>query len=188
MANIYIAKYTIEGNNNDINNLYSILKEIENENKYPKCRWGFYYGEILEKLGYNEEYCNCRGGFENLRKKGNVIKFDSYSAYSLCYGLFETLKNKFPSINYYYKGIDEFGQFPFTNDVDKKHYKYGKKYEVQDDKEIATYIYHEIIHANIELVMTDDEDKKSKLYKIIREELPTRYPQLPFDEILKKKK
>lgn len=124
MPNWCYTSYVLEGNKEDINKVSNTLTELENRDK-PAVENGFgttWLGCLVHELGgdYNKIY--CRGQWGSLQNNGDTLTLDTETAWGPMNEVFDFIKEKFPSIKYYFSSEEDGMCEYFTNDKEGKYF------------------------------------------------------------------
>ncbi len=108
MPNWCSTAYAIEGDAKEVNELYELMKGLQ-ERKEPSVENGFgtsWLGCLVDALGkdWNEVY--CRGDWKGLDMKDGVLHFTTETAWSPCNEIFNFVREKFPSLRYYFQAVE----------------------------------------------------------------------------------
>jgi hypothetical protein len=139
MPNWCSTEVRISGDTKEVNELYKIMNELQNAAK-PTVQNGFgttWLGCLVEALGESWENVPCRGSWEGLNLNDNEIGFYTETAWSPTTGVFDLIRQKFPSLDvYYYAEESGCGIFE-TNDASGIYFsdRYILQYNVADDYE-----------------------------------------------------
>lgn len=124
MPNWCDTSYTIVGEEKEINTLYGIMKKLQ-DMKEPSVNNGFgtsWLGCLVDALGEDWRKVYCRGEWTELDHSGCAVYFTTMTAWAPCNEVWELVKRKFPSIDYYYLA-EEGGCGLFqTNDAEGEYY------------------------------------------------------------------
>lgn len=124
MANWCITNYVIEGEKKELDSLYGMMKRLQ-EMEPPLVEKGFgpsWLGCLVKELGEDSEIVNCRGAWYDLERAVDTIRVVFETAWSPCYDVIELLKEKFPSLRFYYRAIEPGNQVFNKNDVEGKYF------------------------------------------------------------------
>lgn len=118
MPNWAFVDYQVVGDNEQLDSLYHIMKELEDrevslvENGFGKT----WLGNVVAKLGGDPKKVYCRGSWSSLYRNPNGIAFYMETAWSEPYEFREFLESKFPGLKIYFLSVtDDSWQ---TNDRD----------------------------------------------------------------------
>lgn len=124
MPNWCSTAYAIEGDPKEVKSLYETMKELQ-ERKEPSVENGFgttWLGCLVNALGGDWNEVWCRGDWSNLQFDGEILEFDTMTAWAPCNETFDFVSKKFPILRYYYQaeesGIAEY----WTNDREGKYF------------------------------------------------------------------
>ena len=105
MPNWCSTAYVVEGDAKEIKSLYDLMQNLQNMEKPSKPN-GFgtsWLGCLVDALGEDWENVSCRGSWNGLELVGDVLKFNTETAWAPCDGTLELVLKKFPSLRYYYR-------------------------------------------------------------------------------------
>lgn len=124
MPNWCSTAYAIEGNATELKKLYELMKDLEKRQK-PSVQNGFgttWLGCLVEALGESWEKIYCRGTWDNLKFNGEVLTFNTETAWSPCNEMFDMVCEKYPTLRYFYQS-EEPGMCEYwTNDDEGKYF------------------------------------------------------------------
>lgn len=119
MPNWCDTHYIVKGSKEEIEQLNSIMKKVsEMEKPSVENRFGTrFLGCLLNELGFDYKKVDCRGEFYDniITSKGN-LDFYTYTAWSPCNETIDCIKNKFPSLVFYYYSSEPGCRYYVTND------------------------------------------------------------------------
>lgn len=98
MPNWCSTAYAIEGNATELKNLYELMTELQERQK-PSVQNGFgttWLGCLVEALGESWEKIYCRGTWDNLNFNGEVLTFNTETAWSPCNEMFDMVCENIP--------------------------------------------------------------------------------------------
>lgn len=124
MPNWCSTAYAIEGNAKELNNLYELMKKLQ-EQKEPSVSNGFgtaWLGCLVNALGENWEKVFCRGTWDNLQFDGKVLKFNTETAWAPCNEMFDMVCGKYPTLRYFYQSEEPGMAMYWTNDREGKYF------------------------------------------------------------------
>ena len=131
MANWCYTAYVVEGDAEEVKNLYELMKGLQ-ERKEPSIKNGFgttWLGCLVDALGGDWNEVSCRGYWNDLEMTDNILRFMTETAWKPCYGTFDLVREKFPSLCCYYR-TEEPGMVIYeTNDSEGKYFP--EKYRVE---------------------------------------------------------
>lgn len=144
MPNWAFSNYVIEGDTNQLQSLYERMKVLE-EMKEPLAANGFgsnWLGCLVEDFGENYQHYSCRGSWSDLSFDGNLLRFNTETAWYRCTEVEDLIREKYPDIviNFYCEeggmGIYETNNRSFFPDevilyIDDE-YKYGTQEDIID--------------------------------------------------------
>lgn len=124
MPNWCSTAYAIEGNAKELKKLYDLMNGLQ-ERKEPSIPNGFgtaWLGCLVDALGENWEKVHCRGDWNNLQFDGNVLTFNTETAWSPCNEVFDMVCEKYPTLHYFYQSEEPGMGLYCTNDEEGKHF------------------------------------------------------------------
>ena len=124
MANWCRTDYVIEGEKRELDVLHQTMKRLQ-EMEPPLVENGFgpsWLGCLVKELGEDPEAIGCRGCWYDLQRADDTIRVVFETAWSPCYDVIELLKEKFPSLRFYYRAIEPGNQVFNKNDVEGKYF------------------------------------------------------------------
>ena len=119
MPNWNFSSYVIEGKRKEVQSLYSKMNRLEKrkkslvENGFGKT-WLGNLVTILE-ADWNEVY--CRGSWSDLQFDGEILRFNTETAWGPMDEVFKLVKKKYPSLHIYYSSEEDGNCIYITNDV-----------------------------------------------------------------------
>lgn len=124
MPNWSNTAYVVEGDAKEVQSLYDLMQELQDMEK-PTIENGFgttWLGCLVDALGEDWENVDCRGSWNGLELVGDILKFNTETAWSPCDETLELILKKFPSLRYYYR-TEEPGMVIYeTNDSEGKYF------------------------------------------------------------------
>ena len=124
MPNWCSSSYVIEGDEKEVKELYRIMDGLE-KRKTPSVENGFgttWLGSLVDALGADRNKVYCRGDWNSLEMGQDTLRFSTETAWGPCNEVFDLVRQKFPSLSYYYLS-EEPGMGVFqTNDADGRHF------------------------------------------------------------------
>lgn len=120
MPNWCSTAYAIEGDAKEIKSLYKLMKGLQ-ERKEPSVENGFgttWLGCLVDALGKNWHTVHCRGSWSCLELEDDVLKFFTETAWSPCNETFDLVREKYPSLRYYFQTEEPGMEIYETNDED----------------------------------------------------------------------
>lgn len=124
MPNWCFTAYAIEGNAQEVEKLYGIMKEL-GERKEPSVENGFgttWLGCLLDALGGDCKKIWCRGNWGELQLTDNVLRFNTVTAWAPCFATFDFICREFPSLHCYYQAEEPNFAYYGTNDNEGKYF------------------------------------------------------------------
>ena len=132
MANICATNYVIEGEKKELDALYQMMKE-QQEN-HLDC--------LVKALGKNLEEVECRGEWTDLERQGDTLHMTIETAWTPCYEVTSLMKEAYPSLRIFYKAVEPGCEVYLKNDAEGKYFPEtetdGHPYELMtEEKEQA---------------------------------------------------
>lgn len=124
MANICTTNYVIEGKKDELDELYRIMKELQ-EMEQPLVENNFgptWLGCLVKALGKNPEDMLCRGIWIELERQDNRLLMTFETAWTPCYEVTQLMKTIFPSLRIYYKAEEPGCEVYLKNDAEGKYF------------------------------------------------------------------
>lgn len=124
MPNWCSASYVIEGDANEVKSLYETMKQLQ-ERETPSVENGFgtaWLGCLVDTLGGDWHEVRCRGDWSNLEMDNDVLKFTTETAWGPCNETFELVREKFPTLRYFYQSEEPGTGEYWTNDRKGKYF------------------------------------------------------------------
>lgn len=124
MPNWCSTAYAVEGDAQEIKNLYELMKNLQ-ERKEPSVKNGFgtsWLGCLVDALGKDWNKVSCRGDWANLEMDGETLKFTTETAWGPCNETFDLVCEKFPSLCYYYQTEEPGMGIYETNDCEGRYF------------------------------------------------------------------
>lgn len=118
MPNWCYTTYTVVGEEKEIEALFGVMEKLEHM-KEPLVPNGFgpnWLGCLVNSLGGDWEKVRCRGYWMNLEINRDTMWFDTESAWAEPYEMIDFLKEKFPSLEFYYSAEETGMRYYVTND------------------------------------------------------------------------
>ena len=112
MANICTTNYVIEGEKEELDALYQMMKE-QQEN---------HLGCLVKALGKNPEEVECRGEWTDLERQGDTLCVTFETAWTPCYEVTNLLKEAYPSLRIFYKAEEPGCEVYLKNDAEGKYF------------------------------------------------------------------
>lgn len=131
MQNRCKSVYVIEGDTNEVKELYKLMNELKNRRE-PLVKNSFgttFLGCLLAALGYEWYSVNCQGAWYNLERKGNTLRFTVETILSPRPVVFDLVCRKFPSLTNYYRAENPATVLFETNDSEGKYFP--EKYRIE---------------------------------------------------------
>ena len=124
MANICTTNYVIEGKKDELDELYRIMKELQ-EMEQPLVENNFgptWLGCLVKALGKNPEDVLCRGQWIELEQQDDKLLMAFETAWTPCYEVTQLMKTIFPSLRIYYKAEEPGCEVYLKNDAEGKYF------------------------------------------------------------------
>lgn len=124
MPNWCSTAYAIEGDANELQSLYELMKKLQ-ERKEPSVPNGFgtaWLGCLVDALGEDWEKVFCRGSWYDLEFNGQVLTFSTETAWSPCNETLDAVCKKYPSLNYLYRSEEPGMALYYTNDEEGRYF------------------------------------------------------------------
>ena len=124
MANICTTNYVIEGKKDELDELYRIMKELQ-DMEQPLVKNGLgptWLGCLVKALGKNPEDVLCRGIWIELERQDNRLLMTFETAWTPCYEVTQLMKTIFPSLRIYYKAEEPGCEVYLKNDAEGKYF------------------------------------------------------------------
>ncbi len=124
MPNWCSTAYAIEGDAKEVKQLYELMKGLQ-ERKEPSVKNGFgtsWLGCLVDALGGNWKEVYCRGQWFCLEMEEGILRFETTTAWSPCNATFELVREKFPSLRYYYQAEERGMAIYETNDSEGRYF------------------------------------------------------------------
>ena len=124
MPNWCSTAYAIEGNAKELKKLYDLMNGLQ-ERKEPSVPNGFgtaWLGCLVDAFGGNWKEVFCRGNWYNLQFDGNVLTFNTETAWSPCNDVFDMVCEKYSALRYFYQSEEPGMGLYCTNDEDVKYF------------------------------------------------------------------
>ena len=124
MANYCDTSYVVEGNKEELDNLYNTMYKLQNMEQ-PLVENGFgttWLGCLITELGGNREDYYCKGEWACLERQGDTIKFSTESAWQPPFDTIGLLQEKFPSLSFYFIAEEPGCEVFLKNDKEGKYF------------------------------------------------------------------
>lgn len=118
MPNWCNTAYAIEGDAQEVKALYDLMKGLE-ERKEPSIANDFgttWLGCLVDALGADWHKASCRGCWDCLELDNGVLTFRTETAWDSCNEVFDLVREKYPSLCYYYQAEEPESGYHGTND------------------------------------------------------------------------
>ena len=141
MPNWAYSTYVCEGDQRELNKLYSLLVTVYDNGREDNNGFGKnWLGNLVEALGEDSNRVSCRGSFYAIELDDH-LSFMTETAWDRCEEVDEVLKKNYPSLEIFYI-VDEEGMgIHYTNDIDGYHFKAVHVVETEEEgmEEFDTY-------------------------------------------------
>ena len=124
MANYCDTSYVVEGNKEELDNLYNIMYKLQNMEK-PLVENGFgttWLGCLIVELGGHFEDYYCKGEWACLERQEDTIRFSTESAWQPPFDTIGLLQEKFPSLSFYFIAEEPGCEVFLKNDKEGKYF------------------------------------------------------------------
>ena len=124
MANICTTNYVIEGKKDELDELYRIMKELQ-EMEQPLVKNGLgptWLGCLVKALGKNPDDVLCRGIWIELERQDDILLVTFETAWTPCYEVTQLMETVYPSFRIYYKAEEPGCGVYLKNDVEGKYF------------------------------------------------------------------
>ena len=124
MPNICTTYYVIEGRKNELDELYRIMKELQ-DMEQPLVKNGLgptWLGCLVKALGKNPEDVLCRGIWIELEHQNDKLLMVFETAWTPCYEVTQLMKTVYPSLRIYYKAEEPGCEVYLKNDAEGKYF------------------------------------------------------------------
>lgn len=98
MPNWCSTAYVVEGDAKEIKSLYGLMKRLQDRKK-PAVKNDFgttWLGCLVNALGKDWKAVSCRGSWSGLKLDGDVLKFNTETAWAPCNETFEAVRENIP--------------------------------------------------------------------------------------------
>lgn len=121
MANWCFTNYVIEGDPNEVADLYRKLTNLleQEDGDYFEKHW---LGNIAELFGKSPKEIGCRGSFDSLEFIDGCIHFNTETAWADCSELWDFVCAQYKSVRHYYRAEEGGCCYYATNDKDGKYF------------------------------------------------------------------
>lgn len=134
MPNWCSTRLTLIGERKDLKALYKIMRKLESYKK-PAVPNGFgttWLGCLVHALGGDWEKVYCRGDWSELELQADELSFNTMTAWEPCNEVMEFIREKFPSISYFYMAEESGLGYYVTNDAEGRFFPYRFKVSICD--------------------------------------------------------
>ena len=124
MANICTTNYVIEGKKDELDELYRIMKELQ-DMEQPLVKNGLgptWLGCLVKALGKNPDDVLCRGIWIELERQDDILLVTFETAWTPCYEVTQLMKTIYPSLRIYYKAEEPGCEVYLKNDAEGKYF------------------------------------------------------------------
>jgi hypothetical protein len=155
MANTCYTCYLIEGNEQDLKEVYNVFNTFrhvciapENTDINPKGYGVRWLGNILSALGIDPDVCHCNGEWETMDLTNTDLFISTATEWEPCHDLFRAIKYIFPALNIYWCAESVDSQYFATNDIQHTYFKdkwytdfiYPVSYTADDENKVLQII------------------------------------------------
>ncbi len=117
----------IEGDRRQMRSLYGKMLRLQNRKK-PLVENGFYYpkrwlGNLVTRLGADWHNVYCRGAWDDLQLKDNLLYFFTETALRAPFEVLQLIQKEFPSLKIYFSAEGDGWDSYLTNDKDARFFK-----------------------------------------------------------------
>ena len=150
MANICTTNYVIEGEKEELDALYQMMKE-QQEN---------HLGCLVKALATHPEEVECRGVWTDLERQGDTLCVTFEMAWTPCYEVTNLLKTTYPSLRIYYKAVEPGCEVYLKNDAEGKYFpgaeEDGCPFQLmtEEQEQLQARIIHGILNGSVEVKVT----------------------------------
>ena len=169
MANICTTNYVIEGKKEEVDALYQTMKKLQESGASVEYAGGL--GLLVEALGKKPEEVECRGGWTELVREGDILRMTFESAWTPCYEVTNLLKTTFPSLRIYYKAEEPGCEVYLKNDAEGKYFPETEtdghpfKLMTEEQEQLQTRLIRGIKDGSVEIKVTKQRNNdKSEDY------------------------
>ncbi len=124
MPNWCFTSYVLEGSDKEIEKIDILLDKLMSRKK-PAIENSFgtnWLGCLVNALGGDWQKIPCRGTWSNKERTGNILRLTTETAWSPMNEVFNLIREKFPSVRYFYAAEEPRNELYSTNDVDGKYF------------------------------------------------------------------
>ncbi len=124
MPNWCNTAYTLVGDKEELDALHKTMSELEQSDQPTEpLRFGStWLGNLVEALGGDPKDIRCRGEWQNLDYRGGAITFNTETAWSPCNEVWDLVRSRYPSIDYYFLAEECGNCLYLTNDAEGLYY------------------------------------------------------------------
>ena len=167
MANICTTNYVIEGKKDELDELYRIMKELQ-EMEQPLVENSFgptWLGCLVKALGKNPEDVMCRGQWIELERQNEKLLMTFETAWTPCYEVTDLLKATYPSLHIFYKAEEPGYGVYLKNDAEGKYFPEtesdGHAFELmtEEREQMQSRLIRGIKDGSIEIKVSKDNNK-----------------------------
>lgn len=140
MPNWCCTQYLATGDKDQLDNLYSIMTELENMKSPGLHENGFgstWLGNLVIKLGGDWNKIYCRGSWDNLLREEGSLSFSVESAWGEPNEVRNFIEEKFPDIKLFYQSEESGMGIYITNDDTGQYFP--EKYYLWIEDEATEY-------------------------------------------------
>ena len=151
MPNWNKTKYVFIGSKEEIGKLYEIIENTLNNETNKSGDFGNdWLGFIVQAINENPYEVYCRGYIESPKLiNETTLKFNTWTAWTSCYELFELICKHYPTLEYYFVSTEPNNGIYQTNDKNREYFRYDGKYKIIGKDEIRFYIEIENVTRKI---------------------------------------
>ena len=119
MANICTTNYVLEGEKTELDALYGIMKNLQENGEvdYPVG-----LGRLVEALGKKAEDIECRGEWTELERQDDTLRMTFETAWTPCFEVTALMKEVYPSLRIFYKAEEPGCEVYMKNDAEGKYF------------------------------------------------------------------
>ena len=133
------ANYVIEGKAQELDRLYQLMKEQEEQPCTENNQWGnTWLGNLVMALGKDPKEYFCKGKWTDLHRGDGTLSMSIEIEWAPAYVMMALLKVTFPSFRIYYKAEQLCERIYEKNDVRGKYFpekeKDGETYHITNEK------------------------------------------------------
>lgn len=124
MPNWCNTAYTLVGDKEELDALHKTMSELEQSNQpvEPFHFGNTWLGNLVKALGGTTKDIPCRGEWHDLDYHNGAITFNTDTAWSPCNGVWNLVRQRYPSIDHYFLAEECGNGLYLTNDAEGQHY------------------------------------------------------------------